>query len=101
MQFNKDGTMFVTASKDNTAKLFDSESLMLLKTYKTERPVNSATISPIFDHVRIIVIFVMYLSKFVKHMFIGRSWRRSRCYGCHNNINSSRKIRFSIFPFSI
>lgn len=43
--------MFVTASKDNTAKLFDSESLMLLKTYKTERPVNSATISPIFDHV--------------------------------------------------
>jgi len=44
--------MFVTASKDHTAKLFDSESLMLLKTYKTERPVNSATISPIFDHVR-------------------------------------------------
>ncbi|XP_066587157.1 eukaryotic translation initiation factor 3 subunit I [Prorops nasuta] len=51
MQFNKDGTMFVTASKDNTAKLFDSESLMHLKTYKTERPVNSATISPILDHV--------------------------------------------------
>jgi len=44
--------MFVTASKDHTAKLFDSESLVLLKTYKTERPVNSATISPIFDHVR-------------------------------------------------
>lgn len=51
MQCNKDGTMFVTASKDNMAKLFDSESLMLLKTYKTERPVNSATISPILDHV--------------------------------------------------
>lgn len=55
MQFNKDGTMFVTASKDHTAKLFDSESLMLLKTYKTERPVNSATISPIFDHVRLML----------------------------------------------
>lgn len=51
MQMNKDGTMFVTASKDHTAKLFDSDSLMLLKTYKTERPVNSATISPILDHV--------------------------------------------------
>lgn len=51
MQMNKDGTMFVTASKDHTAKLFDSDSLMLLKTYKTERPVNSATISPIHDHV--------------------------------------------------
>jgi translation initiation factor 3 subunit I len=51
MQFNKDGTMFITASKDHTAKLFDSESLMSLKTFKTERPVNSATISPNYDHV--------------------------------------------------
>ncbi|XP_055840392.1 uncharacterized protein LOC129908114 [Episyrphus balteatus] len=51
MQMNKDGTMFVTASKDTSAKLFDSESLMCLKTYKTERPVNSASISPIMDHV--------------------------------------------------
>jgi len=51
MQLNKDGTMFVTASKDTSAKLFDSESLMCLKTYKTERPVNSASISPIMDHV--------------------------------------------------
>jgi len=51
MQLNKDGTMFVTASKDTSAKLFDSESLMMLKTYKTERPVNSAAISPILDHV--------------------------------------------------
>lgn len=51
MQLNKDGTMFVTASKDTSAKLFDSDSLMCLKTYKTERPVNSAAISPILDHV--------------------------------------------------
>ncbi|XP_013103697.1 eukaryotic translation initiation factor 3 subunit I [Stomoxys calcitrans] len=51
MQMYKDGTMFVTASKDTSAKLFDSESLMCLKTYKTERPVNSAAISPIQEHV--------------------------------------------------
>lgn len=51
MQASRDGTMFVTASKDCSAKLFDSESLMCLKTYKTERPVNSASISPILDHV--------------------------------------------------
>jgi translation initiation factor 3 subunit I len=51
MQMSKDGTMFITASKDNTAKLFDTDSLMCLKTYKTERPVNSAAVSPIFDHV--------------------------------------------------
>lgn len=57
--------MFVTASKDHTAKLFDSESLMLLKTYKTERPVNSATISPIFDHVR---------NLFYHHLYYLPSW---------------------------
>lgn len=52
MQFNhKDQTMFITASKDHTAKLFDTASLELMKVYKTERPVNSAAISPIKDHV--------------------------------------------------
>jgi len=51
MQMSRDGTMFITASKDTTAKLFDSDTLTCLKTYKTERPVNSASISPIFDHV--------------------------------------------------
>lgn len=51
MQMSRDGTMIVTASKDTTAKLFDAESLMCLKTYKTERPVNSAAISPLYEHV--------------------------------------------------
>ena len=51
MQMNSDATMFVTASKDCTSKLFDVDTLECLKTYKTERPVNSAAISPIFDHV--------------------------------------------------
>lgn len=51
IQMNKESTFFITASKDNTAKLFDAENLFCLKTYKTERPVNSATISPIMDHV--------------------------------------------------
>lgn len=51
MQWSRDGTMFITASKDHTAKLFDAESLALIKTYKTERPVNSAALSPIAEHV--------------------------------------------------
>lgn len=51
MQMSKDGTMFITSSKDHTAKLFDCDNLMLLKTYKTERPVNSAAVSPILEHV--------------------------------------------------
>jgi len=51
MQMNKDGTMFVTASKDSSAMLWDADSLEFLKTFKTERPVNSASISPLYDHV--------------------------------------------------
>lgn len=51
MQLSQDGTMFITASKDHSAKLFDINNLDLLKTFKTERPVNSAAISPIRDHI--------------------------------------------------
>lgn len=43
--------MFISASKDSCAKLYDSTTLECLKTYKTDRPVNSASISPKFDHV--------------------------------------------------
>ncbi|NWT53545.1 EIF3I factor, partial [Erythrocercus mccallii] len=35
----------------DTAALFDCTSLEHLKTFRTERPVNSAALSPIFDHV--------------------------------------------------
>lgn len=51
MQPSKDGTMFITASKDHTSKLFDTESVECMKTYKTDRPVNSACISPNLEHV--------------------------------------------------
>jgi len=51
IQLSKDGMFFITASKDFSAKLFDLDNMDILKTYKTERPVNSASISPLFDHV--------------------------------------------------
>lgn len=51
LQLNHDRTMLISASKDTTSKLFDLDTLDCLKTYKTERPVNSASISPKFDHV--------------------------------------------------
>lgn len=47
LQLSKDKTYFITASRDTTSKIFDSRTLKCLKTYKTERPVNSAAISPI------------------------------------------------------
>lgn len=51
LQADKDGMCFISASKDTMAKLFDLSTLAELKTYKTEKPVNSACISPTKDHV--------------------------------------------------
>jgi len=51
MQLSRDHTMVVTASKDTTAKLFDAMDLKHLKTYKSNAPVNSASLSPRAQHV--------------------------------------------------
>lgn len=53
MDLRKDpnSSMIISASKDCTSKLFDIDSLKELKCYKTEKPVNSACISPDRDHV--------------------------------------------------
>lgn len=51
MQLSKDKSFFITSSKDQTARIFDAETLKELKHYKTDRPVNSATMSPIFNQI--------------------------------------------------
>ncbi|KAI9343853.1 WD40-repeat-containing domain protein [Zopfochytrium polystomum] len=51
MQFSKDKSMFITSSKDNSAQIFDAKTLKVLKRYQTERPVNSACMSPIRPHI--------------------------------------------------
>jgi translation initiation factor 3 subunit I len=51
IQFSADKSYFITASKDQTAKIFDADSLECHKVFRTERPVNSASISPIRDEV--------------------------------------------------
>ncbi|KAL7751964.1 translation initiation factor eIF3 subunit [Sorochytrium milnesiophthora] len=50
LQFSLDLTYFITSSKDHTAKLHDC-NLKPLKTYQTERPVNSAAICPVKEHI--------------------------------------------------
>jgi len=42
---------FVTASADCTAKLIDSKTLQVIKTYESGKPVNAAAISPLMPHV--------------------------------------------------
>lgn len=51
LQMSNDGTHMVSASLDKTAKLLDVQSLQVLKTYVTDRPCNSAAISPTFPHI--------------------------------------------------
>jgi translation initiation factor 3 subunit I len=51
VSFSKDEIFFITASDDRTAKLYDSKTFKLLKTYETGKPVNAASISPIMDHI--------------------------------------------------
>ena len=53
MQTSADQMMLITSSKDNYAKLLDMNTMHVLKNYKTDRPVNSAAISPIKDQVSI------------------------------------------------
>ena len=52
LQMSVDGSHLVTASKDKTAKLLDAQTLEVMKTYTTEYPVNTASLSPNEDHVR-------------------------------------------------
>jgi translation initiation factor 3 subunit I len=49
--FAKDQLTFVSASSDYSAKLFDTETLEVKKTYETDRPVNASAISPLMEHV--------------------------------------------------
>lgn len=51
MQLSPDGSYVITASLDRTAQLVDITTLQSLKTYKTGRYVQSAAVSPLYDHV--------------------------------------------------
>jgi len=43
--------LYITASKDGTAKLWDSRTNEVIKTYEVGRPLNAAAISPTMNHV--------------------------------------------------
>ncbi|KAL0483925.1 translation initiation factor 3 subunit Eif3i [Acrasis kona] len=48
---SKDKMLLISASLDNTAKLYETKTLELLKTYKSNEPVNTAAISPYKNHI--------------------------------------------------
>ncbi|GMT00679.1 hypothetical protein PENTCL1PPCAC_22853 [Pristionchus entomophagus] len=51
LQLSPDGAFIISSSKDKTAALLDVTNLKQLKQYRSERPVNSACVSPIRDHI--------------------------------------------------
>ncbi|KAF9496555.1 WD40 repeat-like protein [Pleurotus eryngii] len=51
LQLSKDGTYFITSSKDKTARIHDIKSLMVIKTFSTETPLNSAALAPNLPYV--------------------------------------------------
>jgi len=51
ISLSQDKTLLISASSDNTSKLFITKNLKLLKTYMSGEPVNIASISPLKMHV--------------------------------------------------
>lgn len=46
LQMSNDRTYFITSSKDKSAKIIDAATLDIKKTYTTDTPLNSASITP-------------------------------------------------------
>ncbi|KAF8182325.1 eukaryotic translation initiation factor 3 [Pholiota molesta] len=46
LQMSKDWTYCITSSKDKAARIHDTKNLMVIKTFTTETPLNSAAIAP-------------------------------------------------------
>ncbi|KAI3981336.1 hypothetical protein MKX01_004600 [Papaver californicum] len=53
LSMSEDGSHFLTGSLDKSAKLWDSRTLTILKTYVTGSKVNAVAISPLHEHVAI------------------------------------------------
>ena len=51
MDMDRDQNTIITASQDKTSKLLDADTFEVLKTYQCDRPLNTAAISPIKDHI--------------------------------------------------
>jgi translation initiation factor 3 subunit I len=51
MSFAKDYSHFITASADQTAKMYDTETQKLLRTFESDAPINASAISPTKNHI--------------------------------------------------
>lgn len=49
LNFNENRTLMVTTSKDHTCKMWAMDDYTLVKTFKSDRPLNDAAITPVMD----------------------------------------------------
>merc|ERR1712098_13631 len=49
LNFSEDRMLMITCSKDQTAKIWAMDEYEVVKTYKTDRPLNDAAISPLYN----------------------------------------------------
>lgn len=49
LQFNENRTLMLTASRDKTVKLWETQEYSRLKTFESNRPFNDAVISPLYN----------------------------------------------------
>lgn len=49
--FSKDYSHFITASSDQTAKMIDTETQKVIRTFESDAPINAAAISPSRNHI--------------------------------------------------
>lgn len=60
LQVSADRSYFITSSKDKTARIHDTKTLTVLKTFQTETPLNSAALAPNMPYVRGSVYCILY-----------------------------------------
>jgi len=54
LKFSRDKNCFITASKDNTCKMYDTKTCECIKTFVAGKPFYDAVISPIMPHVFVV-----------------------------------------------
>ena len=74
-------------------QIHDTKNLMVIKTFNTETPLNSAALAPNRPFVS---VYATCLSSGCNFRFVGSTWRGPRGYECHHNIRPPRQVRDSV-----
>jgi translation initiation factor 3 subunit I len=97
LQLSADRSYFITSSKDKTARIHDTKTLTVLKTFQTETPLNSAALTPNLPYVRGSVFYTRSFDEMCLLLpptahSLGPTGRRSRSHERHDDITTTGEI---------